>query len=115
MDRETIRQTLLETLHYAAPWLRLAAFVVAASFAGLALARAGLDGLGLAVLAGVLVVVFHGLLAAVHKFLLSCGALKGAVLYLLGAASAAPLFRFTSFRTRALRAAAPPPRFIPAI
>lgn len=115
MDREKIRRTLLEMLHCAAPAIRLAAFVVVASAAGLGLASAGLGVLGLAVMVGVLVMAFRGLLAAVHQFLSGCGVIKPTVLFLLAGRAARPLCRFTSFRTRALRVAAPPPRFTPAI
>lgn len=112
MDRETIRLLLLDTLRHASPWFVRAAVITVIVWIGLMMARAGFDGLALAALSGGLVVAFLCLTRAVHEFLVASGG--GGRVYLLAAASW-PRCYFTSFYTRALRVAAPPPRFTPAI
>jgi len=110
------RAVMKDTWRAAAPWIARAAVIAIISLVGLMMARTGFGELALAMLGGGLVATLFGLIRAVHEFILSVPKIWRRGFYLLPAARAAwPRCFSTSFRTRALRVAAPPPRLVPAI
>lgn len=108
------RALLVDTWYATAPWVARAAAITIISLVGLMMARAGFGGLALVALGGGLVVALLGLTRAVHEFILSAPKIWRGGFYLLITARAPwPRCSSSLFHTRALRVAAPPPRFAP--
>lgn len=113
-DRRTVMKDIWRA---AAPCIVLAAGVLALVLVGLGLARAGFGGLALVVLGGGVFLVILGQARALGDFILSASGVliwrRG--FYILVAAASWSRCPSSLFRTRALRATTPPPRFAPAI